>query len=52
MKTINCARCNKEIEFRWQRKYCIKCRKIMDDEYAKEYCRKQKEKKNRSLNKE
>ena len=45
MRTINCLRCNKEMEYRPNRKYCIPCRKIVDDELAKEYCKKQKEKK-------
>lgn len=34
VKYINCLRCNKEIEKRWNRKYCISCRKIVDDEIA------------------
>lgn len=38
MKTINCARCNKEIEFRPRRKYCIQCRKAVDDDHARAYC--------------
>jgi hypothetical protein len=40
MKTINCARCNKEIEYRPHRKYCIPCRKAVDDDNARKYCEK------------
>lgn len=40
MKTINCLRCNKEIEYRWRRKYCTKCRIAVDKEIKKEYVKK------------
>ena len=38
MRTINCERCWKEIEFRPRRKYCIQCRKAVDDDHARAYC--------------
>ena len=40
MKTINCARCGKEIEYRWRRKYCTKCRRAVDKELQREYIKK------------
>lgn len=40
MKTINCLRCNKEIEYRPRRKYCNKCRIAVDKEIQKEYVKK------------
>ena len=40
MKTMICARCNKEIEYRPHRKYCIPCRKAVDDDNARKYCEK------------
>lgn len=40
MLMTKCLRCNKEIEKRWNRKYCSSCRRIVDDEIAKEYIEK------------
>lgn len=40
MKTINCLKCNKEIEARGRRKYCNKCRIAVDKEIQKEYVKK------------
>ena len=40
MKTINCERCWKEIQYKPHRKYCIPCRKAVDDDIAKKYCEK------------
>jgi len=40
MKTINCERCNKEIEARGARKYCNKCRREVDKELQRKYVEK------------
>ena len=40
MKTTNCERCWKKIEYRPRRKYCIQCRKEVDQELANVYIEK------------